>query len=63
MTDQNEQLTERLRALKRINHLIESGYLPRELVDDLKNLIRCVEENGTLKKALADQLLEKAMKP
>jgi hypothetical protein len=64
MTDQAERNedVERVRALRQINHLIESNYLPGNLADDLQRLIKLVEENGKLKRIVADLLIEKAMR-
>jgi hypothetical protein len=41
MTDQAERREhiERARAIRRVRHLIESGYLPNNLADDLQRLI------------------------
>jgi hypothetical protein len=37
--DERIDAVESARAIRRIGHLIESGYLPRELADDLQRLI------------------------
>jgi hypothetical protein len=51
-----------VRAARQVNHLIESTYLPQGLADDLGRLIKLVEENAKLRKALADQLIDKAIR-
>jgi dCTP deaminase len=58
MTEQNERgedLVKLMRAVRQINHLIESGYLPGSLADDLQRLIKLVEENVKLKKSVGRQ--------
>ena len=64
MTDQTERRddVDHARAIGRIGHLIESGYLPRDLADDLQQLIKLAEENSKLGKIVSELSLEKAMR-
>jgi hypothetical protein len=59
---ERDESVERVRALRQINHLIESGYIPQTFIEDLQRLVKLVQENDRLKKIVAELQLEKAMK-